>query len=160
MLTNHKKLAKTSGKPGKTQLINHFLVNDKWYLVDLPGYGWAQVSKGQKAQWQKMIRDYLRHRSNLVLIFVLIDARHTPQPIDMDFIKWLGENQIPLAIVLTKADKVSRNKIHTNRAALEKRLRDDWEELPEIFLSSAIRKTGKEEISKLIQSTSKIFYGI
>ncbi|MDH3711385.1 MAG: ribosome biogenesis GTP-binding protein YihA/YsxC [Cyclobacteriaceae bacterium] len=160
MLTNHKNLAKTSRKPGKTQLINHFLVNDKWYLVDLPGYGWAQVSKSQKAQWQKMIKDYLRYRSNLVLIFVLIDARHTPQTIDMDFIKWLGENQIPLALVLTKADKVSRNKIHSHRAAVEKRLQEDWEELPEIFLTSALQKTGKEEISQFIQSTSKNFYGI
>lgn len=160
MLTNHKNLAKTSGKPGKTQLINHFLVDESWYLVDLPGYGWAQVSKSLKEQWLKMIRDYLKFRENLVLIFVLIDARHPPQAIDINFIRWLGENRIPLALVLTKADKVSANKMQVNRKLLEKRLNEDWEELPLIFISSATAKTGKKEISQYIHSVSKKYHGI
>ena len=160
MLTNHKKLAKTSGEPGKTQLINHFLVDENWYLVDLPGYGWAQVSKSQKSKWQKMTTEYLKYRENLMLVFVLVDARHPPQQVDMNFIKWLGEEQIPLAIILTKCDKISRNKIQINRQALEQWMLEDWEELPEIFLSSAVDKTGKKEISRYIQTTSKNFHGI
>ena len=160
MLTNNKKLAKTSGKPGKTQLINHFLVDGSWYLVDLPGYGWAQVSKSQKAQWQKMTRAYLKYRKNLVAVFVLIDARHSPQEVDMNFVRWLGEEGIPLAIILTKCDKISRNKVKANQQILKQRLLEDWEELPEIFLSSAVNKTGKAEISQYIQTTSKNFHGI
>ncbi len=155
MLTNHKNLAKTSSKPGKTQLINHFLVDDRWYLVDLPGYGWAQVSKAKKRQWKKMIADYLLNRENLYLLFILLDSRHTPQPVDMDFIKWAGENEIPLAIILTKSDKNSKNKTFANKAALETRLKQDWGELPKIFTSSATIKTGKLEISDYIRNTSK-----
>ncbi len=155
MLTNRKNLAKTSGTPGKTQLINHYLVNDSWYLVDLPGYGWAKVSKETKVKWERMIRNYLLDRLNLHLIFVLVDSRLPPQEIDMKFIRWLGENNIPLAIVLTKADKLSKNRIDRNRKALESRLLDDWEELPVIFVSSSRDKTGKKEISNYIRDSSK-----
>ena len=155
MITNNKRLAKTSSKPGKTQLINHFLVDDHWYLVDLPGYGWAKVSKEKKYQWKKMITDYLINRKNLYLLFVLLDSRHSPQQIDIDFIKWAGENSIPLAIVLTKADKISKNKVFSNRKALESRLHQDWEVLPEIFVSSAVDKSGKIEITDYIRNSSK-----
>jgi GTP-binding protein len=155
MLTNHKNLAKTSSTPGKTQLINHFIVDNQWYLVDLPGYGWAKVSKSKKQQWKKMITNYLQNRDNLFLLFVLLDSRHPPQKIDMDFIRWSGENGIPLAIILTKSDKISRNKLLANKKALESRLSEDWEKLPKIFTSSAIDKTGKLEISDYIRTTSK-----
>ncbi len=155
MLTNYKNLAKTSSTPGKTQLINHFLVDNQWYLVDLPGYGWAKVSKSKKQQWKKMITSYLLNRDNLYLLFVLVDSRHLPQEVDMDFIRWSGENGIPLAIILTKSDKISKNKMFTNRKALESRLGQDWKELPKIFTSSAINKTGKFEISDYIRTTSK-----
>jgi len=160
MLTNHKNLAKTSGKPGKTQLINHFLVDESWYLVDLPGYGWAQVSKTQKQQWKKMIRAYLQNRSNLCLVFVLVDARIPPQKIDLEFLKWSGENQIPVAVILTKTDKLSKNKLITSVKAFKQRLSQDWEQLPEIFLSSAVDKTGKNEISQYIRTVSENFYGL
>ena len=156
MLANHKNLAKTSSKPGKTQLINHFLVDNKWYLVDLPGYGWSKVSKEKKHQWHGMITDYLLYRENLHLLFVLLDSRHPPQPIDMDFLKWVGENGIPMAIILTKSDKISKNKVFTNKKLLEKRLKQDWAQLPRIFLSSALNKTGKIEISDYIRSTSEL----
>jgi len=154
MLTNHKNLAKTSSKPGKTQLINHFLVDKKWYLVDLPGYGWAKVSKSLKGKWQKMISDYLLQRTNLFLLFVLLDSRHPPQPIDIEFIRWAGENQIPMALILTKTDKISRNKLFSNQKLLEKKLKEDWETLPRIFLSSAVDKSGKLEISNYIRDAS------
>jgi GTP-binding protein len=156
MLTNHKNLAKTSSMPGKTQLINHFLINNKWYLVDLPGYGWAKVSKQEKKKWQKMIVDYLLNRKNLYLLFVLLDSRHPPQPIDMDFIQWTGENRIPVSIVLTKTDKISANKLNSNKKLIENRVRQDWEVLPRIFISSAMDKTGKLEISDYIRDTSKL----
>ncbi len=160
MLTNHKNLAKISGKPGKTQLINHFMVDENWYLVDLPGYGWAQVSKTLKQQWQKMIRAYLLNRTNLCLVFVLIDSRIPPQKIDVEFLKWAGENQIPVALILTKTDKLSRNKLNSSLKALKQELNKDWEELPKIFISSAVDKTGKKEISEYIRSVSENFYGI
>jgi GTP-binding protein len=156
MLTNHKNLAKTSSKPGKTQLINHFLVDKQWYLVDLPGYGWANASKGQKKQWQKMIVDYLTKRENLYLLFILLDSRHPPQPIDMEFIRWAGENNIPISLILTKTDKISRNKVFSNQQLLENTLHKDWELLPDIFLSSATNKTGKLEISHYIRDASKL----
>ena len=156
MLTNHKNLAKTSAKPGKTQLINHFLVDDKWYLVDLPGYGWAKVSKQEKKKWKGMITDYLLHRENLFLLFVLLDSRHPPQPIDMEFIQWTGEQGIPVSIILTKTDKISRNKLFTNKQHIENRLKQDWEVLPPIFFSSAVNKAGKLEISDYIRDTSQL----
>ncbi|MCZ6692808.1 MAG: ribosome biogenesis GTP-binding protein YihA/YsxC [Bacteroidetes bacterium] len=155
MLTNHKNLAKTSSTPGKTQLINHFLVDNQWYLVDLPGYGWAKVSKSKKQQWKKMITAYLLNRDNLYLLFILLDSRRLPQQIDMNFIHWSGENGIPLAIILTKSDKISKSTMFTHRKALESRLQEDWEELPKIFTSSATKKTGKIEISDYIRTTAQ-----
>ncbi len=155
MLTNHKNLAKTSSTPGKTQLINHFLVDNQWYLVDLPGYGWAKVSKSKKQQWKKMITAYLLNRDNLYLLFILLDSRRLPQQVDMDFIHWSGENGIPLAIILTKSDKISKNTMFTHRKAIESRLKEDWEELPKIFTSSATNKTGKIEISDYIRTTAQ-----
>jgi len=155
MLTNHKNLAKTSSTPGKTQLINHFLVDNQWYLVDLPGYGWAKVSKSKKQQWKKMITAYLLNRDNLYLLFILLDSRRLPQQIDMNFIHWSGENGIPLAIILTKSDKISKSTMFTHRKALESRLQEDWEELPKIFTSSATKKTGKIDISDYIRTTAQ-----
>jgi GTP-binding protein len=150
MLTNKNKLAKTSGKPGKTQLINHFLINDEWYLVDLPGYGWAQVSKTLKEKWDKMIRQYLLERENLYNVFVLIDSRIPPQKIDIEFINWLGENGIPLAIIFTKADKKSSAKIQSAIATFKQELKKTWEELPATFVSSSVSKTGQKEILSFI----------
>jgi GTP-binding protein len=154
MLANHKNLAKISSKPGKTQLINHFLIDNKWYLVDLPGYGWSKVSKQTKKQWHGMITDYLLNRENLYLLFVLIDSRHPPQSIDVEFLRWVGEKGIPLAIIMTKSDKGSKNKILTNKRLLENTLKQDWDPIPRIFLSSALNKSGKVEISDYIRSTS------
>lgn len=156
MLTNHKSLAKISSRPGKTQLINHFLVDSQWYLVDLPGYGWSKVSKALKSKWEKMITDYLLERTNLFLLFILLDSRHPPQPIDIDFIQWAGEKQIPIALILTKTDKLSKNKVFSNRKMLEKRLKEDWETLPPIFISSAVDRTGKLEISNYIRDASNL----
>jgi len=155
MLTNHKNLAKTSSTPGKTQLINHFLIDNKWYLVDLPGYGYAKVSHQQKKKWQSMIVDYLLNRDNLFLLFILLDSRHPPQPIDMEFIQWAGEHGIPVSIILTKTDKISGNKLSNNKRLIETRLKQDWEILPRIFNSSAINRTGKLEISDYIRNTSE-----
>ena len=156
MLTNHKKLAKTSSKPGKTQLINHFLVDGKWYLVDLPGYGWSKVSKEKKRQWKTMITDYLIHRKNLCLLFVLLDSRHPPQDIDIEFLRWAGENGIPIAIILTKTDKISKNLVYSSQKKMESRLRQDWAQLPKIFVSSAMSKAGKVEISDYIRTCSNL----
>ena len=155
MLTNHKNLAKISSKPGKTQLINHFLVDKQWYLVDLPGYGWAKVSKSKKQAWKKMISDYLLNRENLYLLFILVDSRLPPQQVDTDFIKWAGEHEIPITLILTKCDKKSKNRKFSNRKAIESKLAEDWEKLPKIFTSSAVNKTGKLEISDYIRDTSK-----
>ena len=135
MLTGRTKLAKTSGKPGKTQLINHFLINGEWYLVDLPGYGWAQVSKSLKEKWDEMIRTYLLRRENLFNVFVLIDSRISPQKVDLDFINWLGEKEIPFSIIFTKADKKNNAKIQSSIANFKNKLSEEWEELPAIFIS-------------------------
>lgn len=151
MLTGRKKLAKTSGKPGKTQLINHFLIDNQWYLVDLPGYGYAKTSKTKRSEWGKMIEEYLVNRENLQLVFVLIDSRLDPQRIDLEFIQWLGENGIPLAIVFTKVDKQSVNKTQSNVAKFRKTLLRTWEELPPLFASSAETAVGKEELTAYIQ---------
>ncbi|MFY0655080.1 MAG: YihA family ribosome biogenesis GTP-binding protein, partial [Cyclobacteriaceae bacterium] len=150
MLTGKSKLAKTSGKPGKTQLINHFLINNEWYLVDLPGYGWAQVSKVLKEKWDKMIREYLLQRQNLYNVFVLVDSRIPAQKIDIDFINWLGENRIPFSIIFTKADK--RNSAKTNSAisTFKIRMLEEWEELPQSFTSSSVSKLGQKEILSFI----------
>ena len=152
MLTSKDKLAKTSGKPGKTQLINHFLINDEWYLVDLPGYGWAQVSKTLKAQWDKMIRNYLVQRENLYNVFVLVDSRIPPQKIDLEFIQWLGENQVSFSIIFTKADKKNAGKARTNISIFKAKMLETWEELPQTFVSSSVSKTGQKEILSFISS--------
>jgi len=150
MLVNRKQLAKTSGKPGKTQTINFFLINDRWHLVDLPGYGWAGVSKEKKIEWVAFVRDYLLKRQNLYCLFILVDIRHEPQSIDLEFINWAGENRIPFAIVFTKSDKISKSKIASSIAKYKKRLLKDWESLPEIFITSSLKNNGKEEILNFI----------
>ncbi len=154
MITNHKKLAKTSARPGKTQLINHFVINDNWYLVDLPGYGYAKVSKDQKNKFQAYIADYIINRANLYCLFVLIDSRHEPQKIDVEFIEWLGEKQIPFALIFTKADKLGKNQLHSNVASYKKQLLKTWEELPPILLSSSTSGLGKDEILGFIAETA------
>lgn len=157
MLTGKKGLAKTSGTPGKTQLINHFIINKKWYLVDLPGYGYARVSKSSKAGWDKMIRDYLEKRKNLLTVFVLIDIRLEPQAIDLRFIDWLGEMQIPLVLAFTKSDKLSRQQIIFSVEQFKKTMRKKWDELPLMYITSAEKKVGKEEILEFIEETNKEF---
>lgn len=150
MLTNRKGLAKTSGTPGKTQTINHFLVNDQWYLVDLPGYGYASVSKELKKGWGKMIEEYIIKRDTLACLFVLIDSRHDPQPIDLRFIEWVGSGGVPLCLVFTKTDKLSKNELTTNLSRYKKHLLKSWAELPPILITSATSKTGREEMLSLI----------
>lgn len=151
MLTNNKSLAKTSVRPGKTQLINHFLINKQWYLVDLPGYGYARISKSARAQWQKMTNDYLLQRETLMNTFVLIDSRLTPQQIDLDFISFLGQNCIPLSIVFTKADKQNQRETALNVNAFKKALSNEWEELPPIFITSSVSGTGRSKILDYIE---------
>lgn len=151
MLTGQKKLAKTSSRPGKTQLINHFIINEKWYLVDLPGYGWAKVSKTQKAKWGPMVSDYLTHRENLACLFVLIDSRLEPQNIDIEFINWVGEQGIPMALVFTKADKQTMNKTMASVALFKRTMKKTWEDLPDMMISSAETGLGKEEVLNFIQ---------
>lgn len=152
MLTNRSKLAKTSSFPGKTQLINHFIINDNWYLVDLPGYGWAKVSKESRENWQKMIKAYLQQRQNLACVFLLIDSRHEPQKSDLEFIQMLGTIGVPFVLVFTKTDKQSLNKTQEAVAVYKKKLLETWEELPPIFLSSAEEKKGRDEILDFIES--------
>jgi GTP-binding protein len=146
MLANHSKLAKVSGQPGKTQLINHFIIDNKWYLVDLPGYGYAKVSKKMRTKWQKFIQDYLLMRTNLYCVFVLLDSRLEPQKIDMEFLEWLGTHGIPLALAFTKADKLSKTALAKNIAVYKKELLKHWEQLPQYFITSAETKLGKEEL--------------
>ena len=153
MLVGKKGLAKISGSPGKTQTINHFKINDKWFLVDLPGYGFAKISQSIKGKWEKMIRDYLKLRKNLVSVFVLVDSRLDPQKNDLTFITWLGENNIPFVLVFTKADKQTENKTKQNAAVFCKELLTTWETLPLYFISSAESKEGKAEILKYIEDT-------
>jgi GTP-binding protein len=157
MLTVRKGLAKTSATPGKTQLINHFLVNNTWYLVDLPGYGYARTSRSTKAGWDKMIRDYLLQRKNLMTVFVLVDIRHEPQKIDVEFINWLGEKQVPFCIVFTKADKLSKQQVIASVEAYKRTLRQYWEELPLLFITSADKRTGREELLDYISATAEDF---
>lgn len=152
MLVNNKKLAKTSSKPGKTQTINHFIINKNWYLVDLPGYGYATISKTMRSQWQKMISDYLSMRENLQVVFVLIDSRLEAQKIDLDFIRNLGENNIPFSIIFTKTDKQSPNKTQSNVQKFYNKLAEEWEEMPYRLLSSAETGKGREEILAYIES--------
>ena len=146
MLTRRKKLAMTSATPGKTLLINHFIINDEWYLVDLPGYGYAKRSKTQNEKLQEIISDYVLGREQMTLLFVLIDSRHEPQKIDLEFIQWLGENGIPFAIIFTKADKLGKVQLAVNLAAYKKRLLEEWEELPPVFVTSSENGLGKNEV--------------
>ena len=157
MLTGRKSLAKTSATPGKTQLINHFLINKKWYLVDLPGYGYAAASKTSKAGWSKMIKDYLEKRKNLMTVFILIDIRLDPQKIDLEFIAWTGKKEIPLVLVFTKADKIKKQQIIFSVEQYKKVLLRSWAELPLLFITSSEKKTGKEEILEYIEETNKDF---
>lgn len=150
MMTGRKSLAKTSGSPGKTQLINHFLIDQSWYLVDLPGYGYAKTSKKNRAAWELMIQDYLINRESLQIVFVLIDSRLDPQRIDLEFIQWLGESNIPFALVFTKADKQSLNKGQQSIAKFKKTLLKTWEALPMIFFTSSETGLGKAELSEYI----------
>ena len=154
MLTNHKKLAKISGKPGKTQLINHFLINDNWFLVDLPGYGYAKVSKTKRQSFQKFIKDYFFQRKQLVCSFVLVDSRHEPQKIDLDFMQFLGENQIPFCIVFTKADKTGKTKLQKNLTNYKNKILESWESLPTHFVTSSESAMGKEEILNFIDQVN------
>ena len=152
MLTNKKKLAKTSGRPGKTQLINHFLINEQWYLVDLPGYGYARVSKSSKKTFQKFITAYFRKRKQLVSAFVLVDIRHEPQQIDLNFMQWLGKHQIPFSIIFTKSDKLKPKAIERNVAHYQSILNKSWEELPKHFITSSASYEGKEQLLNYIDS--------
>ena len=152
MLTNHKNLAKTSGRPGKTQLINHFKINNNWFLVDLPGYGYAKVSKKTKSVFQQFITDYFETREQLVCGFVLIDIRHEAQNIDLEFMEYLGESEIPFSIIFTKADKISKTKIDSHIAAYKKQmLMNNWAEMPPFFVTSATEATGKENLLSYIE---------
>ena len=155
MLCNHKGLSKTSSTPGKTLLINHFLINDEWYLVDLPGYGFAKRSKKVQADIEKMINTYILQREQLVNLFVLIDVRHEQQKIDRAFIDWLGENEIPFTIVFTKADKLGPVKAKANAAQWMEQLRDAWEELPPNFITSSEKRTGREELLAYIDEINQ-----
>ncbi len=155
MLVDRKKLAKTSSTPGKTRLINHFKINHEWFLCDLPGYGYAKVSKKDRHTFSKMIEKYATQRTNLVCFFVLVDARHKPQQLDLDFIEWLGDSNLPFVIVLTKIDKVSQTVKSTNLLLLKNELSKTWEELPTIFETSAEKKTGRGEVLEFIEDTNK-----
>ena len=146
MLTNRKSLAKTSGKPGKTQLINHFLINNNWHLVDLPGYGYAKVSKSSKRTFQKFITEYFSKRKQLVCGFVLVDIRHEPQKIDMEFMEWLGENLIPFCVIFTKADKLKPKSIENHVKAYEDIMLETWEQMPKYFITSSSNGAGKDEL--------------
>lgn len=152
MLVGRKNLAKTSAKPGKTQTINHFLIDESWYIVDLPGYGYASVSKGLRAGFGKMIEEYILKRETLNCLFILIDSRLEPQKIDLSFIQWVGEKGIPICLLLTKADKLSRGELQKNKARIEKTLLETWEELPPLIVTSAEKKTGKEEVLSFIEA--------
>lgn len=157
MLTGRRNLAHTSSTPGKTRLINHYLIDGSWYLADLPGYGYARVSKTERLQWPAMIRNYLEKRLNLLNTFILIDSRLEPQSIDMEFLRWMGEKSLPFCIVFTKCDKLSRSKLDAAITAYLKALQEEWEPLPPIFRTSATTGTGREEILKLITETNKLW---
>ncbi|MBL7970147.1 MAG: YihA family ribosome biogenesis GTP-binding protein [Prolixibacteraceae bacterium] len=154
MLVDQKSLAKVSVKPGKTQLINHFIIDESWYLVDLPGYGYAKVSIAAKEKFQKLISNYILHRENLYCLFVLIDVRHKPQQIDLEFLSWLGENHIPFAIIFTKADKLGKVTTAKNVAAYSQEMKKLWEELPPMLVSSSLDGTGREEIISFIHNVN------
>ena len=155
MLMERKDLAKTSGKPGKTQLINHFKINDSWFLVDLPGYAYAQISKKKRTIFQYFIENYFKEREQLVCTFVLIDSRHDPQKIDLEFMQFLGENQIPFCIVFTKSDKLSTTKLEKQITGYKKELLNSWDTLPTSFITSASSGSGRDEFLNFIDSVNK-----
>lgn len=159
MLLSRKDLAKTSSKPGKTQLINHFLVNDSWYIVDLPGYGYASKSKEQREEFEKMIKGYILNRSQMTNLFLLIDSRHKPQKIDVEFMDWLGENGVPFSIVFTKLDKMSATAGKKATAEYLTELLERWEELPPVFLTSSEKYQGREEILAYIDEMNRLPLG-
>ena len=146
MVTNRKALAKTSGKPGKTQLINHFLINNEWYLVDLPGYGYAKTARTDRKKWQKFVKKYILLRENLFCLFVLIDSRHEPQQIDLDFMEWLGLSEVPFAIIFTKTDKLKSGELENKIRQYETKMLENWEFMPPWFAASALKKEGRSEI--------------
>ncbi|MCI6339176.1 ribosome biogenesis GTP-binding protein YihA/YsxC [Prevotella sp. P2-180] len=155
MLCRNKKLAKTSATPGKTLLINHFIINKEWYLVDLPGYGYAKRSKTEIAKLDRMIRGYILQRHQLVSVFVLVDVRLEPQAIDVEFINWLGQSGVPFCIVFTKADKLSQGKVNTNVEEYKRKLLETWEELPPYIVTSSENKQGRDELLEYIEKINK-----
>lgn len=157
MLCNRNSLAKTSAKPGKTQLINHFIINNSWYLVDLPGYGYAQVAKEKRHSWSKFIEQYLLKRTNLMCVMVLIDSRLVPQQIDLEFMNWLGENEIPFVMVFTKMDKLTKREAQENITHYKEEMLNYWEELPQCFYTSAETKNGRAELLDFIDNTNAMF---
>lgn len=157
MLVEKKDLAKTSSQPGKTQLINHFLINEEWYLVDLPGYGYAKTSMENRKKWRKMIEDYLLKRVNLLTVFVLVDSRLEPQKIDLEFINFLGENQVSITLIFTKTDKQSAKKTEESLERFKESLSEYWEELPEIILTSSEKRVGRDEVLETIENIIPFF---
>ena len=159
MLANNKKLAKTSATPGKTLLINHFIINNEWYLVDLPGYGYAKRRKSEVEKLQTLISSYILNREEMTCLFVLVDSRLEPQKIDLEFIEWLGENGIPFGIIFTKADKSKLGKLKSNISSYLKKLKEQWEELPPYFITSSENRTGREELLNYIEEINKSLHG-
>lgn len=155
MLTNKKGLAMTSSRPGKTLLINHFIINNAWYLVDLPGYGYATAGKSMREKLKDIIESYILYREKLTCLFVLIDSRHEPQQIDIEFMEWLGENGIPFSIVFTKIDKLSKSKLNENLKAYQDKLFETWEELPPVFITSSEKAQGRDELLGYIDEINK-----
>ena len=157
MLTDRKNLARVSGSPGKTITINHFVVDETWFLVDLPGYGYAKRSKAERAKWEKMIRNYILKRTNLLNVFLLIDLRHPPQSNDLEFMEWLAMSQIPFTILFTKSDKLKTGARQASLTAYRRKLEENWEELPGMIVTSAREGTGRDEVLSFINQTNKIF---
>lgn len=155
MLCNKKTLAKTSGKPGKTRLINHFLINKEWFLVDLPGYGYAKVPKAERLKWEKMLQNYILKRENLYCLFVLVDSRHPAQQADLEFMEWLGVSEVPFSIIFTKADKLKPEELADNLKAYEEKMFETWEVMPHYLVSSAEKGSGKEEILAYIEEINQ-----
>ncbi|MFH2141255.1 MAG: ribosome biogenesis GTP-binding protein YihA/YsxC [Bacteroidota bacterium] len=154
MLLRRKRLAKTSSTPGKTQLINHFLINDEWFMVDLPGYGYAKASKRDRLIWQRFIKNYLLKRENLLYLFLLIDSRHKPMAIDFEFINWLGINTIPFVLVFTKSDKLNKVQLEENINKFKLKMYETWDELPETFITSSVNDAGRLDILNFIDKTN------
>jgi len=157
LITEKKHLAKISRKPGKTQLINHFLINKEWYLVDLPGYGYATVSKKKKEDFQKIIFSYLENRKSLMCLFVLLDCRHKAQKIDLDFMQWLGEKEIPFVMIFTKTDKLGKITLQKNIVIYKKEMLKKWEEIPQCFYTSTLKREGNKRILSFIEETNSLF---